>query len=135
MLSFKIHNSFLDLSDDVDQLIGQNLLWNLDFLKAMEKSRSVGKDSGWDPRALCVFDANNLIGFVPMFIKHHSYGEYVFDWSWAEAYNQLGLAYFPKLFIGLPFTPVNSNKLIAQKDTVKIEMINFIMFFLKITIL
>ena len=43
MLSFKIHNSFLDLSDDVDQLIGQKLLWNLDFLKAMEKSQSVGK--------------------------------------------------------------------------------------------
>ena len=126
MLSFKIHNSFLDLSDDVDQLIGKELLWNLDFLKAMEKSQSVGKGSGWDPRALCAYDANNLIGFVPMFIKHHSYGEYVFDWSWAEAYHQLGLTYFPKLFIGLPFTPVNSNKLIAQKDTFKADIIDFI---------
>jgi len=131
MLSFKIHNSFLDLSDDVDQLIGQKLLWNLDFLKAMETSQSVGKDSGWDPRALCVYDANNLIGFVPMFIKHHSYGEYVFDWSWAEAYAQLGLAYFPKLFIGLPFTPVNSKKIITQKDTLKREIIKFIENFIE----
>jgi len=114
MVSFKEYASFLDLPNSVDQLIGDKYFWNLNLLIDLEVSKSIGTDTGWEIKSICVFDHEELVGFVPMFIKHHSYGEYVFDWSWAEAHQRLGLSYFPKLFIGIPFSPVNANKLIVK---------------------
>ena len=116
MVSFKEYKSFLNLPKSVDQLIGDNYFWNLNLLKDLESSKSIGGDTGWEIKSICMFDHEELVSFIPMFIKHHSYGEYVFDWSWAEAHQRLGLSYFPKLFIGIPFSPVNANKLIVKND-------------------
>jgi len=126
MVSFKEYKSFLNLPNSVDQLIGDNYFWNLNLLKDLESSKSIGGDTGWEIKSICMFDNEELVGFIPMFIKHHSYGEYVFDWSWAEAHQRLGLSYFPKLFIGIPFSPVNANKLIVKNMEYKDFAIEYI---------
>ena len=126
MVSFKEYQSFLNLPESLDQLIGNKYFWNLNLLVDLENSLSIGGNSGWDIKAICIFDEKELVGFIPMFIKHHSYGEYVFDWSWAEAHQRLGLSYFPKLFIGIPFSPVNANKLIVKKPEFKDLALNYI---------
>lgn len=82
------------------------------FLSALEQSGSIdsphsetAERTGWKPYYLCVHENNALIAAAPLFIKLHSYGEYVFDWSWANAYHQAGLEYYPKLINAIPFTP------------------------------
>jgi len=88
------------------------------FLAALERTGCVGGNSGWLPEHLLLYDGpgeNNLLGAVPMYRKHHSYGEYVFDWSWAAAYEQAGQDYYPKLVVATPFTPVTGPRLLIQK--------------------
>ncbi|RUR33745.1 GNAT family N-acetyltransferase [Vreelandella nanhaiensis] len=76
------------------------------FLHALEASGSVSHDTGWEPCHACVWQGSQLVGALPMYRKHHSYGEYVFDWGWAEAFERAGGAYYPKLLSAVPFTPV-----------------------------
>lgn len=80
------------------------------FLHCLEASASINdnehvRDTGWQPRHLIVKEEGTVLLAMPMFEKDHSYGEYVFDWSWANAYAQAGLNYYPKLLCGIPFTP------------------------------
>lgn len=84
------------------------------FLSALENSGSVGKDTGWIPHQLVVRQADQLIGAMPLYLKSHSYGEYVFDWAWADAYQRSGLDYYPKLLSAIPFSPVTSARLLAN---------------------
>ena len=63
------------------------------FLSALETSKSVGGGTGWQPSPLLLYDDAQLIGAMPLYVKYHSYGEYVFDWAWAEAYERNGLNY------------------------------------------
>lgn len=87
------------------------------FLQALEKSRSVGEDSGWQVSHIVVRNQDeSLIAFLPAYIKTHSYGEYVFDHSWAHAYQEHGLAYYPKLIIAVPFTPVTGPRFLVSKE-------------------
>ena len=83
------------------------------FLSALEDSQSVGKGTGWQPCPMLVFDDEVLVGAMPLYIKSHSYGEYVFDWAWAEAYQQSGMHYYPKLLSAIPFSPVTSQRLLV----------------------
>ena len=85
------------------------------FLTLLETTRCVGEHSGWEPFHLCLRSKadHKIAALVPMYLKYHSYGEYVFDWSWANAYHQHGLKYYPKLVIAVPFTPVNCRKLLT----------------------
>jgi predicted N-acyltransferase len=76
-----------------------------EFFLAMEDSRSTCSDTGWTPHHLIVNDGNTLVAAMPLFLKDHSYGEYVFDWGWADAYHRSGLQYYPKLLNAIPFTP------------------------------
>ncbi|PRY66683.1 hypothetical protein B0H98_101678 [Vreelandella songnenensis] len=76
------------------------------FLNALEVSGSVCPDTGWEPCHVCIWQGEALVGALPMYRKHHSYGEYVFDWGWAEAFERAGGAYYPKLLSAIPFTPV-----------------------------
>lgn len=76
-----------------------------EFFAALEDSGSTTAASGWQPHHLLVRENNRLIIAVPFFLKTHSYGEYVFDWSWADAYRRHGLNYYPKLTNAVPFTP------------------------------
>src|SRR5580704_5138634 len=70
------------------------------FLNALEESGSVTARSGW------------VVGAVPLYLKGHSYGEYVFDWGWADAYERSGRRYYPKLLCAVPFTPVPGPRLL-----------------------
>ncbi|MDP3621247.1 MAG: GNAT family N-acetyltransferase [Polynucleobacter sp.] len=86
------------------------------FLSALEDCGCVGKQTGWQIAHLAVFNrgANEPIGLMPLYLKTHSYGEYVFDWSLAEAYSQNGMAYYPKALCSIPFTPVQGSRILLD---------------------
>lgn len=87
------------------------------YLKAMEESGSACTRSGWAPRHLLAEDASGqLLACAPLYLKTHSYGEYVFDWAWAEAYGRAGRRYYPKLQCAVPFTPVTGRRLLVRPD-------------------
>ena len=86
-----------------------------EFLSSLEASRSVGGRTGWQPRHLLAEDATGeLVGVAPCYVKMHSRGEYVFDHSWAEAFERAGGNYYPKLQVAVPFTPVTGPRLLAR---------------------
>ncbi len=85
-----------------------------EFLKALEDSESVGVEAGWLPRhVVAETKADGVIGVVPMYLKTHSFGEYVFDQSWADAYRRAGGQYYPKLQVAVPFSPVPGPRLLV----------------------
>ncbi|HTI87070.1 MAG TPA: GNAT family N-acetyltransferase [Alphaproteobacteria bacterium] len=96
---------------------GGNPFLSHDFLSALEESHSAVAESGWGPRhVLARDDSGRLVGAVPLYVKGHSFGEYVFDWAWAEAYERAGGEYYPKLLAGVPFTPVTGPRLLVHPD-------------------
>ncbi len=87
-----------------------------DFLEAAEASGSASERTGWGPRHLVVReDAGEAIGVMPIYLKAHSRGEYVFDWSWADAYQRAGGRYYPKLLCAAPFTPATGPRLLVRE--------------------
>lgn len=86
------------------------------FLAGLEASRCVGPGTGWTPAPVTLSDEHGLAAAVPAYVKSHSFGEFVFDFSWAHAYAQNGLEYYPKLVIGVPFTPATSPRLLVRPD-------------------
>jgi uncharacterized protein len=84
------------------------------FLAALERSGSVGKSSGWLPHFTLVRSRGELVGAAPSYLKLHSYGEFVFDWSWAAAAERAGVSYYPKLLVAVPFTPVSGSRLLVR---------------------
>lgn len=87
------------------------------FLSAMEDSASTCAENGWQPFHLVLKSEDGLvIGIVPLYVKAHSYGEYVFDWAWAEAYERAGGQYYPKLQSAVPFSPVPGPRLLVTND-------------------
>lgn len=88
-----------------------------EFLSALERQSCVGGKVGWHPRHLLVRDeAGKLLGAMPMYVKTNSFGEFVFDWSWASAYRESGMEYYPKLVVSIPFTPVTGSRLLVHPD-------------------
>ena len=92
------------------------------FLTALEDTHCVGKGTGWQPNPLVVREQGQLIGAVPLYLKGHSYGEYVFDWSWADAYERNGQRYYPKLIAAIPFTPITSPRLLSADPELRSMM-------------
>jgi len=86
------------------------------FLATLERTGSVGADSGWYPTPITLHDERGLTAAAPAYVKAHSFGEFVFDFSWAQAYAQHGLAYYPKLVLAVPFTPVSGPRLLVRPD-------------------
>ncbi|MGF1768291.1 GNAT family N-acetyltransferase [Enterovibrio makurazakiensis] len=84
------------------------------FFTTLEQSEVIGRKSGWLPQYLAVYHRNHLVGAMPCFLKTHPYGEYVFDWSWAEAYEDAGIEYYPKLICAIPFTPASGERLFVS---------------------
>ncbi len=91
-------------------------LLTYDFLEAFERSGAVGQEAGWLPYHLTVWQGDRLVAAAPCYLKTHSYGEYVFDWSWADAYAQAGGQYYPKLITAIPFSPVTGARLLIAPD-------------------
>jgi predicted N-acyltransferase len=86
------------------------------FLKSLEISASVGRDSGWQPLfPIIEDDIGNIVAAAPAYLKSHSFGEYVFDATWAEAYERAGGTYYPKIQIAIPFTPVGGRRLFTTE--------------------
>ena len=80
------------------------------FLSLLEVSGSVGRGSGWEPMHVTAWRGSRLVGALPLYLKTHSYGEYIFDWGWADAASRLGVAYYPKLVAMVPVTPVTGRR-------------------------
>lgn len=102
--------------DEWDACAGpENPFVSHDFLSSLEESGSVTAETGWLPQHLLLRDeAGVLIGAMPLYLKGHSQGEYVFDYNWAHAYESAGGDYYPKLLSGVPFTPVPGPRLLTR---------------------
>lgn len=88
-----------------------------EFLSALERHQCVGENTGWLPcHIVCRDDQGVLLGAAPLYLKFNSYGEFVFDWNWAEAYRRHGLPYYPKLVSAIPYTPATSPRLLLALD-------------------
>ena len=103
---------------DWDALTDHNPTLSHAFLQSMIDAECTTAKTGWLPQFLTLWrdieGQQSLCGAVPLYVKSHSYGEYVFDWSWAEAYQRNGLEYYPKLLSAIPFTPCSGGRLLAQ---------------------
>lgn len=99
-----------------------------DFLHALHASGSASPDTGWSPQYLTLWEGGpageTLAAAVPLYVKGHSYGEYVFDWAWANAYAQHGLEYYPKWLSAVPFTPVQGARLLARDAAARAALLD-----------
>jgi len=87
-----------------------------EFLSALIDTGCASSRTGWRPQIVLLEKNDQLAGAMPLFLKAHSYGEYVFDWAWADAYQRHGLEYYPKLLCAVPFTPVTGPRLLARSE-------------------
>ncbi len=86
------------------------------FLAALEDSHCLGSRTGWSPLYLTAWRDQELLGVLPLFQKNNSYGEYIFDFNWAQAFESLGIAYYPKLLSAIPFTPATGPKILLNSE-------------------
>jgi hypothetical protein len=95
---------------------GENPFLEYEFLEAMEKSGCVGPRTAWKPRHIVLYDAERIIGAVTAYIKVDSYGEYIFDWEWARAFENARLRYYPKMVVAIPFTPATGTRISVHPE-------------------
>ena len=128
----EIHARVLDDLSGVDatdwnRLAGGHPMLSHEFFHALHQTGCAAASSGWLPQFLTLWDEGapksgngrpppRLRAAMPLYLKSHSYGEYIFDWAWADAYQRHGLAYFPKLLAAIPFSPVSGPRLLAETD-------------------
>ena len=98
----------------VDAQDAPTLFMRHGYLAALRASRSAVPETGWAPAWLTVMAGDTLVAACALYLKSHSYGEFVFDWAWADAYQRHGLTYYPKLLGAVPFTPVPGSRLLAR---------------------
>jgi predicted N-acyltransferase len=94
-----------------------------EYLAAMQASGSAVPATGWTPRFVALYDGPKLVAACALYLKAHSYGEYVFDWAWANAYQQHGLPYYPKAVVAPPFTPVPGPRLLARDAATRVLLV------------
>ena len=88
-----------------------------EFLSALEETGCVGGNTGWQVAHVVLKRDEQFVGAMPLYLKQHSYGEFVFDWSWAQAYEQQGLNYYPKVLCAIPFTPVQGSRILCKSES------------------
>ncbi|WP_370663898.1 GNAT family N-acetyltransferase [Massilia forsythiae] len=104
------------------------------FLHALHESGSAAPETGWQPQFIVLYEPaqgatadgaapERLAAALPLYVKDHSYGEYVFDWAWADAYRRNGLDYYPKLLSAIPFTPVSGARLLARDAAARAALV------------
>ena len=93
------------------------------YLAAMENSASATPQTGWQPHCISLWQGEQLLAACPVYIKTHSWGEYVFDMAWARAYHAHGFAYYPKAVVAVPFTPVPGSRLLAIDDAHRVQLV------------
>lgn len=128
-MQYRFLNSINDISHDHwNSITGIDYPFiRHEFLAALENSGAATQTTGWQAQHLCVYEQQQLIAVMPLYLKTHSYGEYVFDWAWADAYQRHGFNYYPKLISAIPFTPATGPRLCfaeGKKNTLRIEAIS-----------
>jgi len=130
-LNYRTHivSSLLDIGQQQwDALVAAqdnpNPFLSYAFLHALHESGSAAPESGWQPQYIALFDGEQLAAALPLYVKGHSYGEYVFDWAWADAYQRHGLDYYPKLLCAIPFTPVAGPRLLAVDAAARAALVD-----------
>ena len=93
------------------------------YLAALHASGSAAPATGWTPHFITLSQGNTLVAACALYEKVHSYGEYVFDWAWANAYAQHGLPYYPKAVTAVPFTPVPGARLMARDAAARVALV------------
>lgn len=99
-----------------NRLAGDDPFLRHEFFAALHDCGCASEETGWAPRFITLCKDNVLAGALPLYLKSHSYGEYVFDWAWADAYHRHGIAYYPKLVCAIPFTPATGQRVLAQSE-------------------
>ncbi|MGH8755596.1 MAG: peptidogalycan biosysnthesis protein, partial [Burkholderiales bacterium] len=94
-----------------NELAGDAPFLHYEFFTALHESGCACPQTGWTPRFITLWQNGSLAGAMPLYLKAHSYGEYVFDWAWADAYRRSGHRYYPKLLCAVPFTPITGKRL------------------------
>lgn len=111
----------------IDQWISLNINNNPfihpHFFKALEESKCIGKESGWNPIYFVAKQDEGLAALVIAFVKTHSYGEYIFDWQWANTYEHYGMPYYPKVTVAIPHSPVSAPKFIGNLDIIENQIL------------
>ncbi|MDB6088959.1 MAG: hypothetical protein JWN85_1743 [Gammaproteobacteria bacterium] len=117
-MRFRVHNSIDELDPRQWNALGgdRHPFLRHEFFAALEHTRCIGAGTGWEPAYLTLADDAGLAAVAPAFIKTHSYGEFVFDFAWAQAYTRVGRRYYPKLTVGVPFTPATGPRLLVRSD-------------------
>ena len=126
MSSLIIRNSIKDISEDdfLKMNKGVNSPFSqYNYLHALEASKSVSPESGWEPHHFLKENDGKLIGFMPVYKKYNSNGEFVFDYSWSHALQQAGRSYYPKLLTAIPYTPCKGERLLGNNN-IKDELVN-----------
>ena len=119
-------SSYSELNNSIDSFNVSSPFLDISFFQALEKSKSVGEDTGWISFPIIAKSNNEIVGFMPIFLKEHSYGEYVFDYAWADAFHRNNLNYYPKMISAIPFTPLSGSRVIAKSHEIKKLMIKSI---------
>ena len=102
--------------NNYDSAINHSPFLQHEFLLAIENNHCVGQQHGWIPRHIVIYDNDQAVAASPLYIKTNSYGEFVFDWAWADAYQRSGLMYYPKLVSAIPYTPATGQRLLVKQD-------------------
>lgn len=109
---------------DWDALAGDSPFLAHAFLRALRDSGCAVPETGWQARFLTLWRDGRLAGALPLYLKSHSWGEFVFDWAWAEAYQRHGLAYYPKLVACAPFSPISGPRLLARDAATRAALLD-----------
>jgi len=106
-----------------DALAGDHPLLSHAFLHALHETDCAADHAGWSPAYITLWEGEQLAAAMPLYSKDHSYGEYVFDWAWADAYERHGMRYYPKLLSAIPFTPATGPRLLAKSPALRRRLI------------
>lgn len=123
-LSTRVLESIGDIStEDWNALAGGNPFLRHEFLHALEDTGCAAEQSGWSAQHITLWRDGHLVAAMPLYLKFHSYGEYVFDWAWADAYQRHGLEYYPKLLSAIPFSPVTGPRLLLADSSLRSTLV------------
>ena len=123
-MSFRIINTIADIpAVQWDALAENNPFLKHAYLNALQETGCASPETGWQTQFITIWDGDVLLGGMPLYLKFHSYGEFVFDWAWADAYQRNGLRYYPKLVCSVPFTPATGPRLLANSADVRARLV------------
>jgi predicted N-acyltransferase len=106
-----------------NELAGYHPFLRHELFCALHETGCASERTGWQPQFVTLWEGKHLKGALPLYLKSHSYGEYVFDWAWADAYHRHGLAYYPKLVSAVPFSPITCARAISPDATVRRQLV------------